>query len=73
MDIVDIDFEAMFSELEHHGIRYVLHMCGLRDIPAQTRLIIFEGIELVADLANYTDAEIEAMEDRNSKRSSANT
>jgi hypothetical protein len=73
MDIVDIDFEAMFPELEHHGIRYVLHMCGLRDIPAQTRLIIFEGIELVADLANYTDAEIEAMEDRNSKRSSANT
>jgi hypothetical protein len=36
MDIVDIDFEAMFPELEHHWIRYVLHMCELRDIPAQT-------------------------------------
>ena len=72
MDLEDIDFEGMFPELEHHGIRYVLHMCGLRDIPSQTRLIEFEGIELVADLANYTDSEIETMADRNSKRSPAN-
>ena len=72
MDLDDIDFEGMFPDLEHHGIRYVLHMCGLRDIPSQTRLIEFEGIELVADLANYTDSEIETMADRNSKRSPAN-
>jgi hypothetical protein len=72
VDIVDIDFDAMFPGLEHHGIRNVLHICGLRDIPAQTRLIEFEGIELVADLANYTDAEIKAMADRNSKQTPAN-
>jgi hypothetical protein len=73
MDLIDIDFEGMFPELEHHGIRYVLHMCGLRDIPSQTRLIEFEGIENVADLANYMDSEIDTMADRNSKRSPANT
>ena len=68
----DIDFEGMFPDLDHHGFRYVLHVCGLREIPAQTRLIEFEGIENVEDLANYTDAEIDAMADRNSKRSPAN-
>jgi hypothetical protein len=73
MDLVDIDFEGMFPDLEHHSIRYVLHMCGVRDIPAQTRLIEYEGIEMVEDLANYSDAEIEAMADRNSKRTPANT
>ena len=74
MDLIDIDFEGMFPNLEHHGIRDVLHMCGVReDIPAQIRLIEYEGIELVEDLDNYSDAEIESMADRNSKRSPANT
>ena len=70
----DIDFEGMFRDLEHHGFHYgVLHVCGVWDIPAQTRLIEYEGIELVKDLANYSDAEIEAMADRNSKRTPINT
>jgi hypothetical protein len=43
-------------------------VCGLQDLPAQTRLIEYKGIESVEDLANYTDAEIDAMADRNSKR-----
>ena len=43
----------------------------LRDIPSQTRLIAFEGIENVEDLANYTDAELDTLADRNSKRSPA--
>lgn len=73
MDPIDIDFEGMFPELEHHGIRYVLHVCGVKDIPAQTRLIEYEGIESVDHLANYSDAEIEAMADRNSKRTPTNT
>ena len=68
----DIDFEGMFPGLDHHGFRYVLHVCGLRELPAQTRLIEFEGIETVEDLANYTDAELDAMADRNSKRSPVN-
>ena len=63
-----INLAAMFPGLEHHGFRYVLHVCGLQDLPAQTRLIEYEGIESVEDLANYTDAEIDAMADRNSKR-----
>jgi len=71
MDPVEIDFDAMFPNLEHQGIRYVLHVCGLRDIPSQTRLIEFEGIENVEDLANYTDTELDTMADRNSKRSPA--
>jgi hypothetical protein len=50
----------------------VLHVCGLGDLPAQTRLIKYEGIETVKDLANYTDAEIDMMADRNSKRSPPN-
>jgi hypothetical protein len=49
MEPAEIDFEAMFPGLEHQGIRYVFHMCGLRDIPSQTRLIEFEGIEQVTD------------------------
>jgi hypothetical protein len=32
--VSDIDFEGMFPDLDHHGLRYVLHVCGLRDIPA---------------------------------------
>jgi hypothetical protein len=68
----DIDFEGMFPDLEHHGFRYVLHVCGLRDILAQTRLINYEGIKTVEDLANYTDVELDAMADRNSKRSPPN-
>lgn len=64
----DIDFNVMFPGLEHHNIRYVLHVCGLRDIPSQTRLIEFEGIDEVEDLANYTTTEIDQMADRNSKR-----
>jgi hypothetical protein len=64
----DIDFNVMFPDLEHHNIRYVLHICGLRDIPSQTRLIEFEGIDEVEDLANYTNTEIDQMADRNSKR-----
>jgi hypothetical protein len=69
MEPVAIDFEAMFPDLDHLGIRYVLHVCGLRDIPSQTRLIEFEGIENVEDLANYTDTELDTMADRNAKRS----
>jgi hypothetical protein len=70
--IADINFEGMFLNLDHHGFRYVLHVCGLRELPARTRLTNFEGIENVEDLANYTDAEIFAMADRNSKRSPTN-
>ena len=73
MDLIDIDFEGMFPELEHHGIRYVLHVCGIRDLQAQTRLIEYEGIEEVEQLAIYDDKEIESMADRNSKRTPANT
>lgn len=64
----DIDFQIMFPGLENHAIRYVFHVCGLRDLLAQTRLIEFEGIDEVEDLANYTDGEIDQMADRNSKR-----
>lgn len=64
----DIDFNVMFPDVENHAIRYVFHMCGLRDVAAQTRLIEFEGIDDVNDLANYTDTEIDQMADRNSKR-----
>ncbi len=73
MDLVDIDFEGMFPDLEHQGMRYVLHMCGIRDIQSQTRLIEYEGIEEVDQLAIYDDKEIESMADRNSKRTPANT
>ena len=69
----EIDFEAMFPGLENHGIRYVLHVCGLTDIPSQTRLIEFEGIDNVEALANYTDFELDTMADRNSKRTPVNT
>lgn len=65
---VVINLEALFPGLEHQGIRYIFYVCGLRDLPSQTRLIEYEGIEAVEDLANYTDAELDAMADRNSKR-----
>jgi hypothetical protein len=65
---VAINLDAMFPDMEHREMRYVLHVCGLRDIPSsQTRPIEFEGIENVKDLANYTDNELDAMADRNSK------
>ena len=35
-----------------NGMCYVLHVCGVRDIQAPSRLIEYEGIELVKDLAN---------------------
>ena len=70
---VDLDaiLDAMFPELEHQQMRFILHVCGLRDIPSQTRLIEFEGLESVEELANYTDAELDTMADRNSKRTPA--
>ena len=75
MDLIPVvvDLEAMFPGLEHQPMRYVLHVCGLRDIPSQTRLIEYEGLETVEELANYTDNELDTMADRNSKRSPANT
>ena len=75
MDLIPVvvDLEAMFPGLEHQPMRYVLHVCGLRDIPSQTRLIEYEGLETVEELANYTDNELDAMADRNSKRSPVNT
>jgi hypothetical protein len=42
-----------------------------RSFPVET--IEFEGIENVQDLANYTDAELDLMADRNSKRNLVNT
>lgn len=68
-----INLDEMFPGLEHQPMRYVLHMCGLRDIPSQTRLITFEGLEDIEDLAHYTDSELDTMADRNSKRSPAAT
>ena len=62
-----IDLRTMFPDVEHNGIRYVLRVCGLRDIHSQTELIKFAGIETMEDLANYTDAEFDLMENRNSK------
>jgi hypothetical protein len=68
-----LNLDEMFPDLEHQPMRYVLHMCGLRDIPSQTRLIEFEGLEDINELANYTESELDAMADRNSKRSPATT
>ena len=68
-----INLDMMFPELEHQPMRYVLHVCGLRDIPSQTRLIEYEGLENIEDLANYTDMELDTMADRNSKRSPVQT
>jgi hypothetical protein len=65
--------DEMFPDLEHQSMHYVLHVCGLRDIPSQTRLIEYEGLETVEELANYTDSELDSMADRNSKRSPAPT
>ena len=72
MDLLDIDFEGVFPELENHGIRYVLHMCGIRDLQSQTRLIDYEGLKEVDQLAMYEDKEIESMADRSSKRTPHN-
>jgi len=38
-------------------VLYVLHMCRLRDLPSQTRLILTydEDIETVEGVANYTE------------------
>ena len=63
----------MFPDLEHHPMRYVLHVCGLRDIPSQTQLMEFEGLEIIEDLAHYTDSELDTMAVRYSKRSPAAT
>ena len=68
-----INLDLMFPGLAHQPMRYVLHVCGLRDVPSQTRLIDFEGLETVEELAVYTDQELDAMADRNSKRSPAPT
>ena len=64
-----VNLDEMFPDLEHQPMRYVLHVCGLRDIPSQTRLIEYEGLENIEDLAHYTDSELDTMADRNSKRS----
>jgi hypothetical protein len=70
MDLVAvINFDAMFPCVGRHGISYVLHKCGITDLAAQTRLIEYKGIEAVdGSLASFTDAEIDTMADRNSKR-----
>ena len=47
-----LNLDEMFPDLEHQPMRYVLHMCGLRDIPSQTRLIEYEGLEDISELAN---------------------
>ena len=68
-----VDFNVMLLRLENHAIaiHYVFHVCGLRDLPLQMRLIEFEGINEVHDLAKITDAEIDQMVDRNAKRNPA--
>ena len=70
MGLVDIDFAGLFPDIHKHlGMRYVLHLCRIRDsIPSQTRLIEYEGIELVESLADYDDQEIDKMADHNLKR-----
>jgi hypothetical protein len=67
--IGEIDFAAMFPDVKNHAICYVLHVCGLRDLPSQMQIIEFEGIDKIDNLANFTDAEIDQMGDRNSKQS----
>ena len=74
MDLVDINFAELFPNIhEHLGMRYILYLCGIRDIPSQTRLIEYKGIELVESLADYDDQEIDKMADCNSKRTPAAT
>ena len=70
---VIVNLDELFPGLQHQPMRYVLHVCGLRDIPSQTRLIEYEGLETIEELANYTDRELDTMADRNSKRSPQNT
>ena len=52
---------------------FCLHMCGIRNIQAQTRLIEHEGIKEVDQLAPCDDKEKEYMSNPNSKRTPANT
>ncbi|KAI2490029.1 hypothetical protein MHU86_24544 [Fragilaria crotonensis] len=71
---VIVNLDKLFPELQQQQpIRYVLHVCGLRDIPSQTRLIEYKGLETIEELANYTDRELDTMADRNSKRNPQNT
>ena len=51
----DVNFDVMFTGVENHAIRCVFHVCELREIAVQTRLIEFKVIDDVDDLANYTD------------------
>jgi hypothetical protein len=64
----NINFMVMFPNVENHGIRYVLHICGIRDIPSHSRIIELEGIDKVNDLAIHEDTEIDRMAERSSKR-----
>ena len=69
-----IDLEAMFPGLKDQPMRFTFHACaGLRDIPSQTQLIQYEGLETVEELVNYRDSKLDSMADCNSKRSPADT
>jgi hypothetical protein len=54
----NIDFIVMLPDVEHHNICCVVLVCGLKDIAVHIRLIEFEGINKVDNLANYPDTEI---------------
>jgi hypothetical protein len=62
----------MFPDVEHHTIGYVFHVCGLTGLPSQMRLIKFEGIDKIDNMAKYTDTEFDQVADRNSRHSPAN-
>ena len=68
-----VNLDEMFPGLEHQPMLYILHVCGLRDVPSQMQLIEFEGLENIEDLAHYTDGELDMMTDHNSKHSLAAT
>jgi hypothetical protein len=70
--IGNVNLTAMFPNVENHKIRYVLHICGIRDIPSQTKIIELECIDEVDDLAIYEDPEIDHTADRSLKRTNAN-
>ena len=71
---VIVNLDELFPELEHQPMRYVLHVCGsLRDIPFQTRLVEYEGLETIKELASYTDRELDTLADHNSKGTPQNT
>ncbi len=57
--MVSINLDEMFPNLEHKPMHYVLHVCGLRDSPSQTRLIGYEGLESIEELAIYSDAKLD--------------